>query len=189
MNSSQMIKLTIDGKDIDVKKGTTIFEAAKLLDILIPTLCYNPELKPYGACRLCLVEVMNGGKQSLEASCVRPAENGMVVNTKSEQVMKARQFILELMLIEAPDSPVIKRFAHQYKITESRFKGLDDESRECILCGLCVRLCSEKEHKNVLAFSGRGSACRITTAFGRHFDDEYCTSCGRCVVLCPVEQK
>lgn len=188
MNNKTLIELNIDDKLVKIEKGKTILDAAKSIEIEIPTLCYNPELKPYGACRLCLVEITKNGKQSLVASCVYPAEEGVVVKTDTEHVVKARKFILELMLAEAPDSPELKQLAEQYNIEKSRFKELEDKPRECILCGLCVRVCNEIVKKDILTFGYRGSKCKVTTAFSRLFDDEVCTNCGKCVYICPVEQ-
>lgn len=182
-----MVRLTIDNKEVEIEKGKTILDAAKSIGIEIPTLCYSPDLKPYGACRLCLVEITKNGKQSLVASCVYPAGDGLIVKTDTEHVVKARKFILELMLVEAPESPEVKKLAKQYNIEKSRFKELEDKPRECILCGLCVRVCNEIVKKDILTFGYRGSKCKVATAFGRPFDDEVCTNCGKCVYICPVE--
>ena len=93
-----MVKLTIDNKEIEVPQGTTVLEAAKAADIHIPTLCYHPELTPYGGCRLCLVEVE--GARTLQPSCTLPASNGMVVRTSTSQIHEARKFVLNMIFSE-----------------------------------------------------------------------------------------
>ena len=93
-----MVELTIDGIKTRVAEGTTILEAAREMGIIIPTLCYHEGLKPYGTCRVCIVEVVKGNKSSLEASCTLPAENGQVIITNSDKVMRARRMIIELLI-------------------------------------------------------------------------------------------
>ncbi|MBG0787748.1 MAG: (2Fe-2S)-binding protein, partial [Anaerolineaceae bacterium] len=93
-----MIKLTIDGKTVEVKEGTTVLEAAEQAGIYVPTLCHHPQLTPYGGCRLCMVDVE--GARTLQPSCTMPASDGMVVNTKSQKVLDARKFVLTLIFSE-----------------------------------------------------------------------------------------
>ena len=106
-----MITLTINGLQTSVEKGTTLLEAARFLGFPIPTLCYNEGLSPYGACRLCVVEIGEGKGARLVSSCTYPTQDGLVVRTSSERVLKARRMILELLLASCPQSKTIQDLA------------------------------------------------------------------------------
>ena len=106
-----MITLTIDDKKVEVEEGSTILQAAEKLGITIPTLCHHKSLKPYGACRVCLVEIAGSRGSVIQASCVYPAHEGMVVRTDTERVLKTRRIMLELLLARCPDSERIKEMA------------------------------------------------------------------------------
>jgi NADH dehydrogenase/NADH:ubiquinone oxidoreductase subunit G len=136
-----MIELTIDGIKAKVEEGTTVLEAAREMGIIIPTLCYHPGLSPYGACRVCMVEVVKGDHSSLEASCTLPVEQGQVILTNSEKVTRARKLIVELLLSSCPNSKTLQDMAANMGINKVRFKIKD---RGCILCGRCVRYCKEQ---------------------------------------------
>ena len=140
-----MISLTIDGKTTEVAKGTTILQAAKFLDIKIPTLCYHPLIKPFAACRLCVVETKTKWGDELVPSCQVACRDGMVVNTNNPHVLKARRFILEMMLARWPNVPILRKYAEEAGLKATRFtSALKDERQDaCILCGLCVRACDE----------------------------------------------
>jgi bidirectional [NiFe] hydrogenase diaphorase subunit len=176
-----MVKLIIDGIPTNVEEGTTVLQAAKDLGIIIPTLCYEEGLSAYGACRVCLVEVGKGNKSSLEASCVLPVEEGQVIQTSSEKVKRARKVIVELLLSSCPNSKTLQDMAANMGINKIRFKIKD---RGCILCGLCVRYCKEQMHSGSLGFAGRGTARKVSTAFGVMAVE--CRNCGGCEWICPV---
>jgi NADH dehydrogenase/NADH:ubiquinone oxidoreductase subunit G len=176
-----MVKLIIDGISTKVAEGTTVLEAAKELGIIIPTLCHEEGLSTYGACRVCLVEVGKGNKSSLEASCVLPAEEGMVIRTGSEKAKRARKVIVELLLSSCPNSKTLQDMAANMGINKVRFKIKD---RGCILCGLCVRYCKEQMRSGSLGFTGRGTARKVSTAFGIMAVE--CRNCGGCEWICPV---
>jgi bidirectional [NiFe] hydrogenase diaphorase subunit len=176
-----VVELTIDGIKTRVPEGTTVLEAAQDMGIVIPTLCYHPGLSPYGACRVCVVEVVKGNKSSLEASCTLPAASGQVIITRSEKVMRARRLIIELLLASCPNSKTLQDMAAQMGVNRIRFKIKD---RNCILCGLCVRYCREQMRSGGIGFVGRGTSRRVSTAFGA--TPEECRSCGGCEWICPV---
>ncbi|GAF76690.1 unnamed protein product, partial [marine sediment metagenome] len=133
-----MINLTIDGQEIQAEEGQTVLEVARENSIEIPTLCYYPLLEPYGACRLCTVEMQRGNKVSLETSCTYPVADGIVVDTRSPRVIEARRMLLGLLLSRCPNVPVIQDMAREYDVVEPPFPT-DTPDEECILCGLCVR--------------------------------------------------
>ena len=176
-----MVELTIDGINTSEPEGGTVLEAAKGLGVVIPTLCYHPGLTPYGACRLCVVEVMKGKRSSLEASCALPVESGQVILTNSEKVRKARKLIIELLLASCPNSKTLQDMASNMGINRVRFKIKD---RGCILCGRCVRYCKEQMQSGGIGFIGRGTSRRVATAF--ETTPEECRNCGGCLWICPV---
>lgn len=176
-----MVELTIDGMKTKVPKGTTVLEAARSLGIVIPTLCYHPSLSAYGACRVCIVEVVRENFSSLEASCILPASDGQVILTSSERVKKARKVILELLLSSCPNSKTLQDMASNFGVNEIRFKIKD---KNCILCGLCVRYCKEQMQSGGIGFVGRGTSRKVATAFG--VTPEECRNCGGCEWICPV---
>jgi len=179
-----MIELTIDGVKVKAEEGTTVLEAASEMGITIPTLCYYPGLSPYGACRICLVEVVKGNRSSLEASCTLPVEMGQVILTNSERVKKVRKLIIELLLASCPNSKTLQDMAASMGVNRVRFKIKD---RGCILCGLCVRFCAEQIRSGGIGFVGRGTSRRVATAFD--VTPEECRNCGGCEWICPVNER
>lgn len=198
-----MISLTINGKEIEVAEGTTILEAALTLEIEIPTLCHDPRLKPFGACRLCIVEVE--GISRPVTSCTTPAEDGMVVATESDKLYRLRRTTVELLLSDHPNDCMVcaragdctlQELAYFYKLRENRFLGetrnhdrIDEnpfikrEMNKCILCGLCVRVCDEVQGVGAIDFAYRGFDAKVAPPFDKDLDCEFC---GQCVALCPT---
>ncbi len=176
-----MITLKINGLNVTVEKGTTLLEAAQFLGFPIPTLCHMEGLSPYGACRLCVVEIGERDKARLVTSCTYPVEEGLVVRTSSSRVVKARKMILELMLASCPQSKVIQDLASKHDIRTQRFK---QEYEDCILCGLCVRMCKEQMVAKAIGFQGRGDHRSIGTPFD--IKSAECRQCGGCIYVCPV---
>lgn len=175
----------MDGKEYEADESRTVLEIAKEHGIDIPTLCHHKSLPPYGACRLCLVEIIWGKKSKLYTACTYPAWERMIVNTASEKVMRARRLILELLLAEAPASPEIREVAGKYGIRETRFRGRrKGEDNRCILCGLCTRICQDGLGISAIGIKGRGDKRDIATPFDQY--SEVCTTCGSCVVVCPT---
>jgi NADH dehydrogenase/NADH:ubiquinone oxidoreductase subunit G len=176
-----MVELTIDGIRIKAMEETSVLEAAREMGIVIPTLCYHPGLSPYGACRVCIVEVIKGNRSSLEASCTLPVEPGQVILTNSDKVIKARKLIIELLLASCPNSKMLQDMAANMGINRVRFKIKD---KNCILCGLCVRYCKEQMQSGGIGFISRGTSRRVATAF--EVTPEECRNCGGCEWICPV---
>lgn len=178
-----MINIKINGLPTAVEDGTTLLEAAQFLGFPIPTLCHMEGLTPYGACRLCVVEIDEGERAKLVSSCTYPAEEGLVVRTASGRVVRARKMVLELLLASCPQSKVIQDLASAHEVRQQRFK---QEHEDCILCGLCVRMCKEQMVAGAIGFSGRGEHRRIATPFD--IKSEVCRLCGGCMYVCPACQ-
>jgi NADH dehydrogenase/NADH:ubiquinone oxidoreductase subunit G len=175
------ILLQIDGKEVKAREEMTILDAAQSVGIFIPTLCHHEKLEPYGACRICTVEVETGGRTSLAAACVRPVEENLVVRTRSEKVDRIRKTILEEQLAHAPDSVILQNLAQQYGADKDRF---EKEPSFCILCGLCVRYCIEVKKKDALGFVERGPRREIS--FVPEIAAKECWNCKECFPLCPT---
>jgi len=201
------VKLTIDGKDISVPAGTTLLEAARENGIFIPTLCYDERLSLWGGCRLCVVEIE--GRRGLAASCITEAAEGMNVFTSSPAVIEARKTVLELLLANHPQDCLtcsknascrLQDYAYMYGVKEDTFKGekhaypvekdnpfIVRDMNKCILCGKCIRACSEVQVNNVIDFAYRGFNTRVTPALDRSYlESGKCVFCGNCIQVCPV---
>ena len=178
-----MIELTINGNKNKFPEGQTLLECIESVGIKIPTLCYHKALTPYGACRLCLVEVSQNGRSSIQASCTYPASNNLVVNTNTDRVIKTRKIMIELLLTRCPDSKAIQQIAEEYGIKETRFKKKNDD---CFLCGLCVRMCQERMGISAINFVNRGSDRKVSPPFDAASD--LCQTCGACASICPTER-
>ncbi|SYZ72313.1 2Fe-2S iron-sulfur cluster domain with dehydrogenase (fragment) [Candidatus Zixiibacteriota bacterium] len=178
-----MINMKLNGLNVTVEDGMTILEVAQFYGFPIPTLCHMEGLSPYGACRLCVVEVGEGARARLVTSCTSRAEEGMVVRTASTRVMKARMMILELLLASCPQSKVIQDLASEFQVRQQRFR---QEHDDCIMCGLCVRMCEEQMMAKAIGFRGRGERRTLGTPFD--IKSETCRLCGGCIYVCPACQ-
>lgn len=175
------ILLQIDGREVKATEGMTILEAARSAGIVIPTLCYHEKLEPYGACRICTVEIEVSGRTRLVVACVYPVERDLVVRTRSEKVDRIRKMILELLLAHAPDSPKLLELAQEYGADKDRF---EKEASFCIHCGLCVRYCAEIKKKHAVGFVDRG--IRREISFIPEIASKECWDCKECFPLCPT---
>jgi len=178
-----MIKLKINGLEVSVEKGATLLEVARFFGFPIPTLCHNDGLSPYGACRLCVVEIGEGPRAKLVSSCTYLAEDGLNVRTASARVLRARKMTLELLLASCPQSRTIQDLASAHDVRQQRFK---QEYEDCILCGLCVRMCEEQMMAKAIGFRNRGSKRSIGTPFD--IKSDVCRLCGGCMYICPACQ-
>jgi bidirectional [NiFe] hydrogenase diaphorase subunit len=176
-----MIKLKIDGLEVQAEEGTTILEAARENNIYIPSLCFNEAVEPYGACRLCLVEIARGGRQRLVASCLYPVEEELTVSTNSDRIASNRRMIMELLLARCPNNNEIRDLARRLGVDGTSFK-LEDE--QCILCALCVRVCQEVVGVSAISLVGRGTSREMATPF--YEPSDACIGCGSCAYVCPT---
>ena len=177
-----MVTLIINGQIVHVQRHTPVLDAAKQLGIFVPTLCYHEAIKPYGSCRLCVVEVFRNGRSKLVTSCNYPVEDGLVVFTGSEDVRNTRKMVMELLLARCSDAPEIQQLAEKIGIKASSFKKKGDQ--RCILCGLCVRACEQIVGVDAISFSNRGIEREVNTPFG--MDSDVCIGCGSCTYICPT---
>lgn len=177
-----MITLVINGKEIGAKEGQTILEAARKVDIHIPTLCYHEAVSASGACRFCSVEITTKrGRSRLVVSCLYPVEEGLVVKTHSEKVLRLRRGILELLLSRCPSVTKLQELAKELRMSQPRFK-LREEI--CILCGLCVRVCEEIAGVSAISAVNRGTKKEIAPPF--FTSSQVCIGCGGCAYVCPT---
>jgi len=200
------VRLTIDDIEIEAREDATVLEAARDSGIYIPGLCADPDLEPYGACRLCLVEVEN--VEGLPASCMTPVAEGMVVHTDTSRVNDVRRRTVELLLSDHPENCLLctenqrcelQKIAAYLGIDQQRFKPLKRpplidssnpffirDSGKCILCGKCVRVCDEIQGVSALEVFNDGLSSKIVTVDDRPILESICESCGQCVARCPT---
>ena len=201
-----MINLTIDGRNIEVPEGTTILQAAAKLNIDIPTLCYLKEINEIGDCRMCLVEVE--GKRGFATSCIQKVEEGMVVHTKTPEVLEARKTMLDLILSNhhqdcdncvRSENCELQDLINQFDKDKTVYEGtkntyeIDDKSpsivrdpNKCILCRRCVSMCNKVQKIGAIGVTERGFNSCVSTAGHNSLNDVNCTFCGQCIEVCPT---
>jgi heterodisulfide reductase subunit A2 len=167
-------------KTVQGDEGQYILQVAQKYGIDIPTLCYHKALEPAGMCRLCTVELFDGRRTRFVTACNYPIWEGMEVKTDTDAVHKGRKLIVELLLARCPEVPLLKTLAKKYDIVEPRFKKEQDD---CILCGLCTRIC-ERMGNSAISLTGRGTEMKVDTPF--HIRTEFCMGCGACTSVCPT---
>jgi bidirectional [NiFe] hydrogenase diaphorase subunit len=176
-----MITLTINGLTVEAEKGSTLLEVAQFYGFPIPTLCHMEGLSPYGACRLCLVEIGEGARSRLVSSCTYRVEEGLKVRTASSRVVRTRKMVLELLLGSCPRSKTLQDLAAAHAVRQQRFR---QEYEDCILCGLCARICEQQMMASAIGFRGRGEKRTIGAPFDLKSD--VCRLCGACMYVCPT---
>jgi len=180
-----MPMLTIDGRTVPAREGATILEAAQAAGIAIPTLCHHPALEAWGGCRLCLVDVTRAdwdGWSKVVVSCLATADDGLIVDTQSERVLATRRVAADLLLARCPDTAFVQQLAATFGITESSYQRAD-EPTDCILCGLCTRVC-ETFATSAISTQYRGTGKSVGTFAGQPPED--CVGCGACALVCPT---
>lgn len=200
------VNLTINGQSVEAEASMTILEAAESAGIEIPTFCHDPQLVGVGACRICVVEVEGWG--NLPASCVAPVVDGIVVNTESENVIKARQANLSLLLANHPLDCLtceksgecrLQDYSYKYGVEKTDYEGevidypvedsnpfYERDMNKCILCGKCARVCFEINGAGAIDYANRGFKSTIAAAFFEPMENSSCVFCGMCVDICPV---
>ena len=177
-----MIEVTIDGRKVYAREGETILKVAKRAGIYIPTLCHNDSVKPYSACRLCLVEVERKGRTKLVTACDYPIQEPVEIRTNTPRIQRDRRVTLELLMARTGSPAELADLAEKIGVEDVRFKvqNFDD----CVMCGLCVRVCDEVVGAHAIGFESRGPARRVVPPFDQ--ENEACIACGACAQVCPV---
>ncbi len=203
---SDKLDMVINGRSVQGRKGQTVLEVCRENGIKVPTLCYHPNMPPYGGCRLCIVEIEN--MRGLPPSCTTPATNGMKVSTHTDRLARVRKTVLELLLAygdhnclmcEKNGECELQNLVYEHGIETVRFKTdfapktIDESSsmiirdhNKCVLCGRCVRGCLSVQVNGVIDIAARGSDSYITTFDNSPLKDSNCVYCGECVAACPT---
>jgi NADH dehydrogenase/NADH:ubiquinone oxidoreductase subunit G len=179
-----VINFSINGQKVQARPGWTILETARHHRIHIPTLCSHPAVRPWGSCRLCVVETRYGKGANILASCQNPPIHELEVFTDSERVRNVRRWVLEMLLAATPASPEIRQLAAEHGVNASRFKVADPQE-DCLRCGLCVAVCNEVVGVQALTFGSRGVDKRLETPYRQ--PNNACIGCGCCVTVCPTQ--
>lgn len=175
------VYITIDGRLLEVEKGRTILQAGREFGIHIPTMCYMEHLTPYGGCRICVVEISrDGGKPFIDTACTYEVSDGLVVQTKTPRIIRARKMLAELLVASAPNVKIAQDIAARMGLLKVRFPM---EDNRCVLCGLCIRMCYEQMDGKALGFSGRGTQRNVGMPFQTR--PETCRLCRGCEYICP----
>jgi predicted molibdopterin-dependent oxidoreductase YjgC len=177
-----MVTITLDGTKTKVDSKATILQAAREAGIAIPSLCSHPGLSGLGNCRLCVVEVEKNGRKRIVTSCNYPVDEGLAVTTGSQKIRAIRKMIIELLVARSPHVKAIREYAAEMGIEKPRFTRGNDK---CILCGLCVHVCSEYVGAHAITFSGHGTKKFVSSPLYRSAAD--CVGCGACVAVCPAQ--
>ncbi len=201
-----MINLKIDGVEVSVEHGCSILDAAKKINVRIPTLCHHEDLKVAGNCRVCVVEQV--GRATLVASCAAPAEQGMEILTSSPKVRKARKDIISLLVTEhntqcttcyRSTNCELQTLAAEYNVDNSQYLSVlktyeidkaswsvEKDDSKCIRCQRCVRTCAELQHVNAISAINKGQDMKIATFMDLPMNEIVCTNCGQCIIHCPT---
>jgi NADH dehydrogenase/NADH:ubiquinone oxidoreductase subunit G len=177
-----MVNMTIDGKKVQANEGSSILQKIRDLRIDMPTLCYHPELKAFGACRLCTVEVRANGKWQLAASCELPAAKDLEIITASEKAVEARKLAAQLLYFQYPAVAAVRDIAVKLGVAVA---PAESEGHDCILCGLCTRTCRDIVGVSALTFADRGLGRNVEEP-RIDFIAEKCIGCGSCAYVCPT---
>ncbi len=177
-----MVNMMIDGKSVQAREGSNCLQKIRDLRIDMPTLCYHEELIPFGACRLCTVEVKANGKWKLTTACDLPVKQGLEIKTASEKAVEARKLAAELLYYQYPTTPAVLDIARKLGVDVA--PGASD-GHDCILCGLCTRTCKEIVGVCALTFQDRGLGRDVEKPQIAFIADN-CIGCGSCAYVCPT---
>jgi formate dehydrogenase major subunit len=197
-----MIRVTVDGRAVEVAAGTTVLEAVRRAGAAVPTLCFDERQAPFGACRVCLVGV--AGAPAPVPACTTPCRDGMEVDTRDQTARRVAGAVVELVLSELPEPPgahtELAAVARSFGVTGARWAGATHDRRHdqrhpylafqhelCISCGRCVRACDEVQGAFALTATGRGFHANVTAGLDAGFRNSTCVSCGACADTCPTD--
>jgi NADH dehydrogenase/NADH:ubiquinone oxidoreductase subunit G len=181
------VAFTIDGVKVEAEAGDNVLDTSRRYGFEVPSLCHHEAVVPYGACRMCLVEITKGKRRKITTSCNYEVLPGIEVRTDTPEIRRHRAMVIELILAEAPDNKAVRELAAEYGVTKPRFKVDAEEARKregCILCGLCARACTEIVGVSAITFRGRGDGREMGTPFLE--EPKACIACGACAWVCPT---
>jgi NADH-quinone oxidoreductase subunit G len=203
-----MVNIKINGKALQVEDNITILEAAKKVNVKIPTLCYSPDLPPWASCGICIVRTAGPGSPRMARACTTPVTENMDIITHDPEIISTRRTMVELILSNHPDdclqcprnqSCELQTLAAEFGIRDARFKKIsnslpiDDSNpsivlnpEKCIRCGRCVKVCQDVQNVWAIEFLGRGIKGRIASAADAPLGESPCIKCGQCSAHCPV---
>jgi len=179
-----MLTVTIDGKKVEVSEGETILRAARKAGVWIPTLCHHDAVAPAGSCRICMVEVTRGKRSRLVTACNYEIREEIAVSVSSPRAVEARRGVMRLLLARSPESAELRELARRMGVEGTPYPTVTESQRNCILCGLCVRVCEEVVGKAAIGFAGRGVEKAVAPPF--RLSPDACIACGACAAVCPV---
>jgi NADH dehydrogenase/NADH:ubiquinone oxidoreductase subunit G len=179
-----MPTVTIDDKTCQAEAGETILQVARRAGVWIPTLCHHEALEPYAACRICVVEIDRGGWWQVVTSCNYPIRGDLTVRVSSERALRCRRGVMQLLLARCPESPEIRELAARMGVHDTPYPKVTEAQRNCILCGLCIRVCEQRIGATAIAPAGRGVERAVASPFRLASED--CIGCGACAAVCPV---
>jgi len=179
----RMVAVVADGRTLHAPEGTFLLEVLRKAGIVIPTLCHHPAVEPAGACRLCLVEILrNGTPGELVTACLFPITDGLQVRTRSERVQAMRRNLLDLLLARCPDTPLIQQLAREYGLDQTSYPR-NTEATDCILCGLCTRVC-DRVGLSAISLVSHGTERKVAPPLKQPPPD--CVGCLACAAICPT---
>lgn len=179
-----MPTVTIDGTEYEARAGETILEVARRNGVWIPTLCHHDALESFAACRICVVEIDRGGWWQVVTSCNYPIRRDLTVRVNSERAVRARQGVMHLLLARCPESVELADLAARMGVRSTPYPHVTEAQRNCILCGLCVRVCEQRIGASAISPVGRGIERAVAAPFRQPSED--CIGCGACAAICPV---
>ena len=175
------MQIIINNKVCECEKGETILSIARRNDIFIPTMCYHDKYPGEGACRLCVVEIIENGRRKVVASCIYPVTHEIEVETDTEKIKGYRRLLIAFMQRRAPQSDVIEKMMEEYEVPDYSLRSI--KRGKCILCGLCVRAC-KKIHIGAISMVKRGTGRKVSTPYDE--PSSACIGCGACARACPT---
>jgi bidirectional [NiFe] hydrogenase diaphorase subunit len=179
---SDKITITLNGKKVEAAADERLLDVCNREGVFIPTLCDHEALKPYGACRLCIVEWVRGDWSKTVTSCNFPVKDGQVFKSDSDKVTRERKMIMEFALARSSKTPEVIELAKKLGVENPRFSTRDEG---CVMCGMCVRVCNEVVGANAIGYSARGPERKVSSPFDEEAGD--CIGCGSCAYICPTK--
>ncbi len=181
------VTLKIDGQEVTAQPGESLLEVARKNGAPVPSLCHHKHIAPYGACRVCLVEVTKGGRTKITTSCNYDVQDGIEVRTDSEEIRRNRKLVLELLLPMAPESKTLKGLAKANGLETARFDSNppNGDRPDCVLCGLCTRVCNDVVGAHAITLTGRGDRKGVHVPYQERVSQD-CIGCGACAAVCPT---